>query len=167
MKQLSWRTKHLGLSGFALALFGLALYFQFGLGLTPCPLCIVQRLAVLLLALTGLVAAWHQPQKSGRRAYTGLILLWCTLGASYAIRQLWLQHLPPSDHTVCAPGLGYLMALGEWTEIFHQLLYGAADCAEVAGRFLGLSIPGWTLIAFILYGAAAVYPCTPARNLRS
>ena len=36
-----------------------------------------------------------------------------------------------------------------------MILHGSGECAEVLWRFLGLTIPGWTLVAFsgfILYG---------------
>ena len=42
------------------------------------------------------------------------------------------------------------------SEVLSMMLHGSGECAEVHWRFLGLSIPGWTLIVFVLFGLAFV-----------
>ena len=48
------------------------LYLQYGLGLEPCPLCIFQRVAVIATGLVFLVAAIHNPGRSGAAFYAVL-----------------------------------------------------------------------------------------------
>ncbi len=51
----------------AVGLIGAALFMQHVVGLNPCPLCILQRVAYLLLAVAAGLAAWRSPRPSGRR----------------------------------------------------------------------------------------------------
>ena len=52
-----------------------ALFMQYGLGLEPCYLCIVQRVFVILTGLVALLAWLHNPGLTGRRAYGALTML--------------------------------------------------------------------------------------------
>ncbi|MDH4022161.1 MAG: disulfide bond formation protein B, partial [Gammaproteobacteria bacterium] len=82
----------------ALACAGLmayALYVQHGLGLEPCPLCILQRLAVIGLGGIFLVAALHPAGATGRRVYGILLALVALAGSGVAGRHVWLTTLPP------------------------------------------------------------------------
>ena len=55
------------------ALIGYALYAQYGMGLEPCPLCILQRVAVMAAGVLFLLAALHNPGDRGARVYGALI----------------------------------------------------------------------------------------------
>ena len=66
-------------------LMAYALYAQHGLGLEPCPLCILQRLAVIALGCIFLVAALHPAGMLGRRAYAVLLGLVAVMGAPVAV----------------------------------------------------------------------------------
>lgn len=132
------------------ALMGTALYMEYGVGLEPCPLCITQRGFVLLTGLWALLALLHHPGRIGRRVYGGLGALSAALGAAVAMRQLYLQSLPPDQVPACGPSLGYILDVFPLTEAISVLLRGDGACAEVSWTFLGISIPGWTLAAFVL-----------------
>lgn len=134
---------------FCLALLGTALYFQHVMGLEPCPLCIIQRLFVIALGAVMLVAAIHNPAHLGRRLYGGLILVLAALGAGVAGRHVWLQSLPADQVPACGPGLEYLLETFPLTDALRLVFEGSGECAEVQWTFLGLSIPGWTLLVFI------------------
>ncbi len=134
---------------FCLALLGTALYFQHVMGLEPCPLCILQRLFVIALGAVMLVAAIHHPRHHGRRVYGGLILVIAGLGAGVAGRHVWLQNLPADQVPACGPGLEYLLETFPLMDALKLVFEGSGECAEVQWTFLGLSIPGWTLIIFL------------------
>lgn len=51
------------------AIIGFALYLEHSVGLVPCPLCHVQRFAVLLFAVVCLLATVHNPARLGQRIY--------------------------------------------------------------------------------------------------
>lgn len=141
-------------------LTGVAFYFQYAMGLEPCPLCIFQRAFVLALGAVMLVAAVHDPRRPGARVYGGLITLLAAAGAAVAGRHVWLQSLPADQVPLCGPGLGYLLEKYPLGRALELILKGSGECAEVQWTFLGLSIPGWTLVVFcvlLLYGIALVF----------
>lgn len=133
-----------------------AYYAQFYLGLAPCPLCILQRLALLAVGLTLLAATLHHPPDWGARVYGALVGLLATTGAGIAARHTWLQHLPPEQTPRCGPGLDYMLETLPLNETVREVLTGSGECAEVDWTLLGLSLPEWTLALFIGLGLAGV-----------
>ena len=99
----------LNFAGFLMcaALMGYALYAQYFLMLEPCPLCILQRVAVVGMGLVFLFAALHNPSGVGRFAYALLLVVPVSLGAIVAGRHAWLQMLPEEQVPACGPGLGW------------------------------------------------------------
>jgi len=138
----------LAFAGCAL-LIGVALYMEHVMGLLPCPLCIVQRICIIGFGLVCLVAGIHSPGRGGRVAYSVLALLFAILGAATAGRQIWLQSVPADQLPSCLPSLEYMMDALPFQEIARLVLHGTAECAEVSWTLLGMSIPEWTLLAFI------------------
>lgn len=126
-----------------------ALYLEHVVGLAPCPLCIVQRICVIGFGLVCLVAAIHDPRKVGRRVYSVIALLFVLAGGATAIRQIWLQTIPADQLPSCLPSLEYMMDALPFQDIARLVLHGTAECAEVSWTLIGLSIPEWTLLAFI------------------
>src|SRR5699024_1766032 len=120
-----------------------AYYLQYGQGLEPCPLCIMQRVAMFGVARICLVGWLHGPLGWGRRVYAALGCISALAGAAIAARHVWLMHLPASEVPACGPGLGYLMNILPWQEVMTIVLRGDASCATVEGSFLGISLPAW------------------------
>lgn len=135
---------------------GFAYYAQFGLGLEPCPLCILQRLTLMGLGVVLLLATLHHPAGWGARAYGALIGLIAGVGAAIAARHVWLQHLPPEETPRCGPGLDYLLETLPMNELVREVLTGSGECAEVDWTLLGLSMPEWTLLLFLGLGVLGV-----------
>lgn len=73
----------------------------------------------------------------------------CVFGSYFAGRQIWLEHLPEDQVPACGPGLTYIYDNFPFMETLNFLLKGDGNCAEVLFRFLGLSIPEMSMIAFI------------------
>lgn len=139
------------------AMMGFALYAQHVLLLDPCPLCILQRIAVILLGLLFLFAALHNPGRSGGRIYSALMSLAAIAGASVAAWQVRLQHLPADEVPSCGPGFGYMVENFPLKDVLGMIFKGSGECAEVAWRFLGLSMPTWVVIALLGLGVAGVW----------
>lgn len=137
------------LLGFAacVSLLGAGAYMQFVEELEPCPLCISQRLAIFATGLIFLTAAIHQ---RGLTIYAWLGAISAFIGASISSRHVWLQHLPPEQVPECSPGLEYVFEHFPLADTIKLMLTGTGECAQIDATFLGLSIPGWTLIAFLL-----------------
>ena len=135
----------------SIGLMGGALTLQHVVGLEPCPLCISQRIVVISIALVTLVAAIHNPQSRGMRNYGRFVFFLGLFGIGLAVRQLYLQNLPAGEAPACMPGLDYLVDVLPLNELLYVMFSGTGDCAEVQWHFLGLTIPGWTLVSFICY----------------
>lgn len=144
------RPRSLFLLGFlgCVVLMGVALYLEHAVGLTPCPLCIVQRICVIAFGVFCLIAAIHGPGRTGQRVYAAFALLSGAAGAATAGRQVWLQSVPADQLPSCLPSLEYMMGALPFQEIVRLVLHGTADCAEVTWTLFGLSIPEWSLLAF-------------------
>jgi protein dithiol:quinone oxidoreductase len=138
------------------ALIGYALYAQYVLGLDPCPLCIFQRVALIGLGLMFLVAAVFSAGPVLRRFLAVLIGLVALAGGGVAGRQLWLQALPPERVPACGPGLDFMLEAFPVGEVLTTVLSGSGECAKVDWTLLGLSMPGWVLIALTALGAFGV-----------
>jgi disulfide bond formation protein DsbB len=139
------------------ALLGYAYWAQFGLGLEPCPLCILQRIALIGVTLAFLGAAAHGATGGGRYGWAAVIALTTGSGVALAGRHVWLQSLPPELVPACGPGLNYLVEALPLFDALAEAFHGSGECAEVDWRFLGLSMPAWTLACFVLLGAGGVW----------
>lgn len=135
-------------------LMAYALYAQHVLGLSPCPLCIFQRVAVIALGVVFAVAALHPARGTVRRLYGVVIALVAAAGAGVAGRHLWLQSLPPDQVPACGPGLDFILGAFPLQEALQMVLSGSGECAEVDWQFLGLAMPGWVLVALVVLGLA-------------
>ena len=148
----------LNLVGFAAcsALMAYALYAQYGLGLEPCPLCVFQRLAVIALGCVFLIAALHNPGRTGAVVYAGLLLIAGGAGVAVAGRHVWLQNLPPDQVPACGPGLDFMLEAFPLQEALQMVFTGSGECADVDWSFLGLSMPAWVLISVSVLTLAGV-----------
>jgi disulfide bond formation protein DsbB len=168
MSPFSFRT--LSALGFLACAGGIAfaLYLQYGRGLEPCPMCIFQRIAMIAAGLVFLVAMLHGPQARGRTVYAVLAALAAATGAGIAGRQVWLQSLPADQVPACGPSLDYLLHMLPVTKVITMVLKGDGSCAKIEGVWLGITLPGWTLITFIaLFLFALATPILAYRQKRS
>jgi disulfide bond formation protein DsbB len=78
-------------------------------------------------------------------------------GAAIAGRHVWLQSLPADQVPACGPPLEHLMKIMPWRDALAFVLTGEGSCAAVEGIWLGITLPAWTLIGFILAALWAVY----------
>jgi protein dithiol:quinone oxidoreductase len=131
------------------ALMGWALWLQYGLGLEPCPLCAVQRIAVTLIGITFLVAFIHNPRNVGAAIYAGLVLLFAGAGGAFAARHVWLQSLPADQVPACGMGISYMLETLPFMDVLKKVFAGSGECAAAGWEFMGLAIPGWTFVFFI------------------
>jgi protein dithiol:quinone oxidoreductase len=158
MATLIISSRLLFLAGFlaTAGLMGAALVFQYGMGLEPCPLCIVQRWFVIAIGLVLLAGALHNPRAWGRRLYGLGVVVLAGLGAAVAARHVWIQHLPPGQLAGCGGGLDYMLQSFPLLKTATLLWAGTSDCAEVTWSFLGLSMAGWMVLWFAGFAALGV-----------
>jgi disulfide bond formation protein DsbB len=137
-----------------LALLAFGLYLQHVVGLEPCPMCIVQRYAMVLVA----VVAGFAATRSGRGALLTsnvLIVLLSGFGAFVAARQSWLQWYPP-EVLSCGRDLYGMIENFPLQRVIPMVFKGSGDCATVDWIFLGGSIANWSFVCFCAIALAAV-----------
>ncbi|WP_019672066.1 disulfide bond formation protein B [Psychrobacter lutiphocae] len=147
---LTYRTLNLilvffSIIGMAFAIF----YLQVYKGLEPCPLCIFQRVGLMVMGIFAFISFAFNPKNIVVRA-----ILWIgsmagiVWSAGVAARHVWLQNLPPDQVPSCGPGLDYWLEALPMQQVINQVLAGSGECAEISWKFLGLTIPEQGLIFF-------------------
>ncbi|KQP15040.1 disulfide bond formation protein B [Pseudorhodoferax sp. Leaf267] len=142
------------------ALLGFGLYLQHVVGLEPCPMCIVQRYAMVLIAIVAGVTALLR----SRGALVGgavLTLALAGFGAFVAARQSWLQWYPP-EVASCGRDFYGMIETFPLQRAIPMIFRGGGDCAAIDWTFLGGSIANWSFLCFM--GIAAVALALVARR---
>ncbi|MEX0959119.1 MAG: disulfide bond formation protein B [Burkholderiales bacterium] len=162
---LNARVIYYGIFAICAGLIAFAMYLQHAQGLEPCPMCILQRYAFILLGVIALAAAIHNPGNVGRWLYGVLIAVAGGTGAGVAARHVWLESNPPNIYD-CGADLGYMIDAFPLSEALPMIFRGTGDCSEVLWRFLGLSIAEWALIWFAIFIVAGLTAAVikPARK---
>ena len=129
-----------------ISLLALGQYLQHVVGLEPCPMCIVQRYALLLIVLVaGLTAV---SRKKGVHLVGSLALLAAAgFGAYVAARQSWLQWYPPEVVT-CGRDFYGMIETFPLQRAIPMIFKGGGDCSKVDWTFLGGSIANWSFLCF-------------------
>ena len=133
-----------------------ALYVQYGLHFTPCNLCLLQRGAVILLGLVFLVAALHDPARSGARVYAALIAIAATLGMLVSARHVWVMLQPPGSLPSCGADLYTMLEMLPVHEALAIVLRGGAECQANQWSLFGLSMPAWVLAGVAVLGLGGI-----------
>lgn len=138
------------------AFIGYALYLQEYRGLDPCPMCVLQRYAFVIIGIIALVAALHGPRGVALKVYGALVALFAAAGGGVSIRHSWLQHFPPARET-CGTDLEFLINTFPLSQALPKIFGGTGSCSKVDWKLLGLSIPEWALVWYIIFAAAALW----------
>lgn len=148
----TYQNSHLAVIVIVLAMILIAWqYFQLHLGLQPCPMCVNQRIFAIAAALFSLLGLIHIGASDKLKiSYSVVSLLAIIGGLSVAVRQLWLQSLPPEQVPACGPAFNFVMDNFAFGEALNALFLGDGNCAEIKWQLIGISIPGWSAIAFIV-----------------
>jgi disulfide bond formation protein DsbB len=135
------------------ALVASAQVMEHAFGYVPCPLCLMQRAWLLLAGLCTAAGLMHDPRWG---IYPLLTAGSALAGGGFAIRQLWLQSLPPDQVPDCGAPIDYQIQNFPMLDVLRAMTQGTGDCAKVDWSFLGLSFAGWSLVGFVLIVAVAV-----------
>ena len=157
LKIFSLRTWYAVAAVICAALLGFALYKQYQDFVDPCPLCVIQRVAYIWIAVFALLAALHNPARTGQKVYSWIITLGAAFGIGVAGRHVWLQHLPPDLVPECGPGLNYMLDNFPLSETLSMVFLGSGSCAEVKWSLLGLSMPEWNLAWYLGLGILTLW----------
>lgn len=136
------------------AMLAYGMYLQHVVGLEPCPMCIVQRYALVLVALVAGVSAFF---KRHFWLYAGVIKMGvlAAFGAFVAARQSWLQWNPPEIMSCGRDFFGMIEAF-PLRRAIPMIFRGTGDCSVIDWTFLGLSIANWSFLCFAAIAVLAV-----------
>lgn len=142
-------------------------YFEYAQGMQPCPLCFMQRLCTFLLGMFCMMGlASSSIRRAGNIALFQLFFI--ASGIYFSGRQLWLQSLPQDNTQTCMPSLDTLIHYFSKDQVLKALFWGTGDCGEDAGHWLGLSIPAWSLLYFVItFLVCGVIFCNIKRSLKN
>ena len=145
------------LAGVALvcvALLAFGLYLQHVVGLEPCPMCIVQRYAMVLVAIVAALAACFR-SRGAHVAGAGAIVLASGFGAFVAARQSWLQWYPP-EIASCGRDFYGMIETFPLRRAIPMIFRGSGDCTAIDWTFLGGSIANWSFLWFCLFALVGI-----------
>lgn len=150
------RTPFLFVLGASLALVAGGVAFSELMRLAACPLCIIQRMLYMALAIVaGIGVAVHARPLASRFAALAMVLTAAT-GIFVAGYQVWIQRFSPS--TNCSPYPTWWEEMVDRAGEAVPILFKASGlCSDPAWQFLGLSIAEWSLGWFTLFLLIALY----------
>jgi len=154
MSLASSRFSFLMASTAAALAFGIASYLEYSVGLTPCSLCVLQRLCLLLFLVNGLIACVHGPGHKGSIVYGAMGLVFASAGMTLAWRQVLMQSRSFERLPSCVAPLD---RADSWWCALRSVLDGAVDCANITWTLFDLSIPEWSLLFFLAVSIAMSY----------
>jgi protein dithiol:quinone oxidoreductase len=160
-----WKNLNLshGAGWVALACVGMlafGMYLQHVVGLEPCPMCIVQRYALILVAacalftwVLGLKGNKNTSPSLAQKVFAALALLWAAAGAFVAARQSILQWYPP-EVVSCGRDFYGMVETFPLKRAIPMIFKGGGDCTKVDWTLLGGSIANWSFVAFVAMAVA-------------
>lgn len=143
----------LALSGILLE--GVALYFQHGMGLIPCVMCIYERVALLGILFAAILGVMGNRYAILRWL---AILIW--LGCALKGFTLSLKHhdyqVNPSPWNQCEFKVDFpqTIPLDQW--IPHMFAPGPVNCSESQWSMWGFSMAQWLIFTFGVYLVFAI-----------
>ena len=132
-------------------LVAIALYLQHVTGLLPCPLCVIQRYLFLSIALCCFVGAIGGQPKAG----AALGLVGALGGLGVVGKHLWVLAHPGLSCGI-DPMETVLNKIPSAT-MLPWLFHADGLCEDARDTLLGLSIPQWSALWFVLLTASLVY----------
>jgi len=136
------------------ALLAFGQYLQHVVGLNPCPMCIVQRYAMILVASCAALAGVGN-RKGIQVAGGAATVLLAVAGAYVAARQSWLQWYPP-EIVSCGRDLYGMIETFPLQRAIPMIFKGSGDCTAIDWTFLGGTIANWSFLWFCAMGATAL-----------
>jgi disulfide bond formation protein DsbB len=135
------------ISAACVAMLAFGMYLQYGVGLEPCPMCIVQRYALIGVAVFTALGSLRRT-RGWVLGWSVVALLMAGFGAFVAARQTWLQWYPP-EFATCGRDFYGMIESYPISRALPMIFRGSGDCAAIDWTFLGGSIANWSFICFV------------------
>ena len=141
-----------------------AYYFQYVMGLPPCPLCLDQRIAYYVsipLALVIAAAGRRVPRRLAALGL-GLIALVMLFNAGLALYHAGIEWKWWPGPQECSGPLSDFTAGGDLLSQLSNVTL--VRCDEAAWRFLGISLAGYDVLISLALAAIAAWGAAGARR---
>lgn len=144
----------LGIGG--IGLFAAGVILGRALNLAACPLCILQRMAYLLLAFESAVAIAFLRSTLSVRLAALVMAATAALGAAIAGYQTWIQRF--ARDVSCTADQPWWEQFVNWAGTLAPLFFESTGlCNEAGWKFLSLSIAEWSLVIFTAMTCVAIH----------
>ncbi|UYM18076.1 disulfide bond formation protein DsbB [Endozoicomonas euniceicola] len=136
--------------GTAVFLEAAALYFQYGMDMHPCELCVYQRLAIVVLGLAAMVMLVAPRNRIVRGAGYALWISGAVYGLQAALEQLknYADFNPFFSSCNAFPVFPFELPLHDW---WPAMFFPTGICGEDSWAFLSLNMANWMTIIFGIY----------------
>jgi protein dithiol:quinone oxidoreductase len=144
--RLSFRQVMWLIAAVCVAMLAFGYYLQHVVGLEPCPMCVVQRYAIIFIA----IQAIFTPARGKYAMFLAgniLLILTACIGAFVAARQSWLQWYPP-EVASCGRDIYGMIETFPLQKVLPMIFKGSGDCTKIDWTFLGGSIANWSFLCF-------------------
>lgn len=148
---------------FSVFLIAAAYFFQHYMGLSPCFLCIVQRIAVIGIGLSALFLLMFESLTLTKIKKTilmslGYLFYFATAlsGLIAAGRQIYIQRFP-DPYASCGPGYEYILENSSLAQSIPQLFLATGNCSEIEWTFLGFSMAECMIPIFMSFILIGIY----------
>jgi disulfide bond formation protein DsbB len=129
------------------SIIGGALYFQIVERMLPCPLCVIQRYAFIVVAIGSLIAMGSSDLRKKIGCYIGLFA--SISGAGVALHQLYVIAHPDISCGIDPVQTAVNnLPFADW---LPTVFLAEGMCGTPYDPFLGLSIPQWSLTWLIVF----------------
>ncbi len=156
------RSRPLAAAAIAIAVVGAAAilgawFFQYGMGLRPCPLCLEQRYAYYFAVPLAVLVVLGEHVGAARKVLIGALvaiaagMVWNAGLGVYHSGIEWQWWTGPQECAGAGPSIGPAGDLAKQLESFTVV-----RCDEAAWRFLGLSLAGYNALTSLLLAAIAL-----------
>jgi disulfide bond formation protein DsbB len=148
--------------GGALTILG-AWFFQYALGLKPCPLCLEQRYPYYFAIPLAILVLMGDSVGSSRKVLIAALaaivvgMLWNAALGTYHAGVEWKLWAGPRDCTASLESLG---SAGNLLEELKTM--SVVRCDEAAWRFLGISLAGYNALISLALAAVAGFGAVAA-----
>ena len=142
-----------------------AYFFQFVIGLQPCPLCLEQRIAFYVsipLAVVVAVAAAREAPRSLVAAGLGVVALAMLFNSGLALFHAGVEWKWWPGPQECSGPLTDLTAGGDLLSSLTNLTI--VRCDEAAWRLLGLSLAGYNVLISFAFAAVAAWGAASVKS---
>jgi protein dithiol:quinone oxidoreductase len=125
-----------------LASVAYAMYAEFYLNATPCPLCIAQRVIIASIGILAFIFAIHNPKNCLKYIYNLIIGGLAGFCMKIAGHHIWLINLPPEKQPLsCGMPLEILYKKLPINTFISYILQGDAECGKINWIIFGVNAP--------------------------